>query len=190
MKKSKWAIIAAVFALVAGAGWYFGSPAFTLNQMKAAAEANDSDKLVSYIDFPSLREDLKAEFMAHLMAESAKDNSGFGALGMALGSAMVGPMIDGMVTPAGVRAAIIANRNKDQSKEAAPDGGTTSNLPKEAKSSLGGVALREDPVIKHRGFSKFIVASKGDPHSGMVFKRHGFGWKLSGVDLPAQLEAN
>lgn len=137
MTRRGWFILGAVLLLGAGAGWYFGSPAYTLSQMKAAAEANDSDTLVSYIDFPSLREDLKAEFMAHLMAENAKDTSGFGALGMELGSAMVGPMIDGMVTPAGVRAAFIANRNKEQAKPS--PGPTGAKAPAEAKSGLGGV---------------------------------------------------
>jgi hypothetical protein len=34
-----------------------------------------------------------------------------------------------------------------------------------------------------RGFSEFLVASKQRPTSGLVFKRHGLSWKLSGVDL-------
>ena len=44
--------------------------------------------------------------------------------------------------------------------------------------------LPDDPVIVRRGFSEFLVASKQQPKSGLVFKRHGLSWKLSGVDLP------
>lgn len=183
MVRRKWVLVTIVLALAAAGGWYLGSPAYTLSQMKAAAEANDSDRLVSYIDFPSLREDMKAEFMAHLMAESARDTSGFGALGVAFGSAMVGPMIDGMVTPAGVRAAFVANRNKEESQAAAPG---SAKAPAERKAALGGVGMKDKPVIRRRGFSEFIVTSKEDPASGMVFRRHGLGWKLSGVDLPAK----
>ena len=66
----------------------------------------------AYIDYPAVREDLKAEIMAQLISGAQKDKSGFGGLGMAIGSAMIGPMIDGMVSPAGMRAALIAKRNE------------------------------------------------------------------------------
>jgi hypothetical protein len=39
-------------------------------------------------------------------------------------------------------------------------------------------------VIVRRGLSEFLVASKQQPKGGLVFKRHGLSWKLSGVDLP------
>jgi hypothetical protein len=53
--------------------------------------------------------------------------------------------------------------------------------PPQAASAL---RVPDDPVIVRRGFSEFLVASKQQPKSGLVFKRHGFSWKLSGVDLP------
>ncbi len=169
MGRAKWLAIAVVVLIAAGATWYFASPAYTLSQMKAAAEENDSDAFASYIDFPALREDMKAELMAQIMIQAQKDTSGFGGLGMALGSAMVGPMIDGMISPAGVRAMFISKRNQ-------------SNPPNKA---MGALQVEESPIIERRGFSEFLVTSKGKPGSGMVFKRHGLGWKLSGVDLPA-----
>ncbi len=169
MGRAKWVAIALAVLIATGAGWYFASPAYTLSQMKAAAEENNSDEFASYIDFPALREDMKAELMAQILTEAQKDTSGFGGLGMALGSAMVGPMIDGMISPAGVRAMFISKRNQ-------------SNPPNKA---MGGLQVEESPIIERRGFSEFLVTSKGKPGSGMVFKRHGLGWKLSGVDLPA-----
>jgi hypothetical protein len=83
---------------------------------------------------------------------------------------MIGPVIDGLVTPAGMRVALIAKRDQAQTK-AVPQAASALRVP-------------DDPVIVRRGFSEFLVASKQQPKSGLVFKRHGLSWKLSGVELP------
>jgi hypothetical protein len=164
------ALAAAVLIIAIGITWYLASPDWTLHQIKAAAEANDPDALNSYIDYPALREDLKAEMMRQMTAEAEKDKSGLGGLGLAIGSAMIGPVIDGLVTPAGVRAALSAKRDQALAK-AAPQAASALRVP-------------DDPVIVRRGFSEFLVASKQQPGSRLVFKRHGLSWKLSGVNLP------
>jgi hypothetical protein len=169
MARGKWKIAAAAAALIviaSGALWYFESPAWTLKGMKDAAQSHDADALSAYVDYPALRESLKAELMARMMVEARKDKSGFGALGMAFGSALMGPMIDGLVSPAGVRAALLANGQDN----AAP-----------AASALH---VPEHPVIVRRNFSEFVVTTKEHPDSGLVFKRHGLSWMLSGVELP------
>lgn len=171
MTRGKWAGLAVVLALAAFAGWYVYSPVYTLHQMRAAAERNDSDALSAYIDFPALREDMKAELMAQLIKESQKDKSGFGGLGLAIGSAMIGPMIDGMVSPAGIRAAFIANRAKP--------------IGEPGKPAMKPFQLQDKPVIVRRSFSEFAVTSGRTDQGAMVFTRHGLGWKLSGIDLPS-----
>jgi hypothetical protein len=170
MDRTRWITLAAVILLVAGAAWYFASPAYTLSRMKAAAESNDPDAMSAYIDYPTLRDDMKSDLMEQIMAQAEKDTSGFGALGMALGTAMIGPMIDGMVSPAGMKAAFSANGNKVA-------GAQRAKTPK-------ALQMKEDMLIKRRGLSEFVVTSKSEPDGGMIFKRHGLGWKLSGVDLP------
>jgi hypothetical protein len=137
--------------------------------MKAAADANDPDALNSYIDYPALREDLKAEVMGQMLAEARKHRLDFGRLGLAIGTAVTGPVIDRLVTPSGMRAALIAKRDQAQTK-AAPKAASALRVP-------------DDPMIVRRGFSEFLVASKQQPKSGLVFKRHGLSWQLSGVDL-------
>jgi hypothetical protein len=164
------ALAAAALIIAAGVTWYLASPAWTLHKMKAAADANDPEALNSYIDYPALREDLKAEITGQMMAEAKKDKSGFGGVGLAIGTAMIGPVIDRLVTPAGMRAALIAKRDQARTK-AAPQAASALRVP-------------DDPVIVRRGFSEFLVASKQQPRGGLVFKRHGLSWKLSGVDLP------
>lgn len=165
----KWkiaAVVAALIAIAASALWYFESPAWTLKGMKDAAQSHDAEALNAYIDYPALRESLKAELMARMMAEAQKDKSGLGALGMAFGSALMGPMIDGLVSPAGMRAALLANRQESTASAA-----SALHMPKE-------------PVIIRRNFSEFLVTAKDQPNSGLVFKRHGLSWMLSGVELP------
>jgi hypothetical protein len=164
------ALATAALIIAAGVTWYLTSPGWTLHQMKAAADANDADALNSYIDYPALRDDLKAEITGQMTVEAKKDKSAFGRLGLTIGRAMVGPVIDGLVTPAGMRAALIAKRDQAQTK-GAPRAASALRVP-------------DNPVIVRRGFSEFLVASKQKPKSGLVFKRHGLWWKLSGVDLP------
>jgi hypothetical protein len=162
-------LAAAALIIAAGAAWYFASPDWTLHQMKAAADANDPDALNSYIDYPALREDLEAEITGQMAAEARKDRFPLRGLGLGIGTAMVGPAIDSLVTPATVRAALIARRDQAQIK---------------APQATSALRLPDNPVIVRRGFSEFLVASKQQPTSGLVFKRHGLSWKLSGVDLP------
>ena len=107
--------------------------------------------------------------VGQMTAEAKKHKSGFGGLGLAIGTALIGPVIDRLVTPSGLRAALIAKR--DQALiNAAPGAASALRVP-------------ADPVIVRRGLSEFLVASKQQPGSGLVFKRHGLSWKLSGVDL-------
>ena len=170
-RKWKLAAIAAVLLVIAfSALWYFESPAWTLKGMKDAAQAKDADALNAYIDYPALRENFKAELMARMMTEAQKDKTGFGTLGMALGSALVGPLIDGLVSPSGMRTALLANRQQ-------------------ATSAASALRVPDEPVIVRRNFSEFVVTSKSQPNSGLVFKRHGLSWMLSGVELPPDTSA-
>ncbi|MES2325763.1 MAG: DUF2939 domain-containing protein [Pseudomonadota bacterium] len=164
------AFAATALIIAAGALWYFESPVWTLHQMKAAADANDPDALSSYIDYPALRQDLKTEIRGQMMAEATKDRSAFGRLGLAIGTELTAPVIDRLVTPAGMRAAHTAKRVEAQTRAAAQP--------------ASALRVPDDPVIVRRGFSEFLVASKRQPKSGLLFKRHGLSWKLSGVDLP------
>lgn len=173
MAARKWkiaAIAAALIVIGSSALWYFESPLWTLKGIKDAAQSHDADALNAYIDYPALRDSLKAELMARMAAEARKDKSGFGALGMAVGSAMIGPIIDGLVSPAGMRAALLAERDQAHSV-LAPPAASPLRVPKQ-------------PVIVRRSFSEFVVTAKDRPDDGLVFRRHGLSWMLSGVELP------
>ena len=164
--KWKFAAVAAALIVIASTSlWYFESPLWTLKGMKDAAQSHDADALNAYIDYPALRESLKAELMARMMVAAQKDKSGFGVLGMAFGSAMMGPMIDGLISPAGMRAVLLANKQENMGPAASA------------------LHVPEKPIIMRRSLSEFIVTSQNRPNSGLVFNRHGLSWMLSGVEL-------
>jgi hypothetical protein len=173
--RTKWLPVVALALLASASAWYLLSPGYTLSRMKSLAEAGDDRAFASYVDFPALRADLKAELQAQLVGDPSNADDPLVGLGAALGSAMLGPIIDGMVSPDGLRVAFVL-RGEGQAK--------TGPSPPE------GVRLPESPVITRRGLSEFLVGSREAPDHGLVFRRHGFGWKLSGVDLAPRPNAD
>lgn len=164
----KWRIAAVAAALIVIGScslWYLESPVWTLKSMKDAAQSHDADALNAYIDYPALRESLEAQLTARMRTEAQKDKSGVGALARALGALTLKPLINILVSPAGMRA-LLANREEDMGPAA-----SALRVPKE-------------PVIVRRNFSEFVVTAKQQPSGGLVFKRRGLSWMLSGVELP------
>jgi hypothetical protein len=93
--------VGGVVAAAAGV-WFYFTPHLAVQNMKEAADERDANKLSRYIDFPAVRESMKATLNAKLMSEMAKNkksDSPFAGLGAAFAMAMVGPMVDAMVTP-------------------------------------------------------------------------------------------
>ena len=163
-----YAAIALIAAIVLGAGWYFGSPRWTLHQMQAAAQAKDADKLGGYIDFPRLRESFKEQMKAKMAAEMAKtkDDNPFAALGATLAMGMIDGMVDGLVTPAAMRE-VFAN---------APE-------PEPGEGKIGVRVKNLD--FQRTGFSEFHLVNQEDKEgSSLVFKREGLGWKMTEIRMP------
>lgn len=169
MGKGKWiAVVALLTVVLAGIGWYVESPLYTLGRMKAAAQANDSEALSSYIDYPALRESLKSQIMARVQTDVSKnDQSGMGSFEAALAGAAIGPLTDAVVSPAGVRAVLLSKQREEAARAGAP------NPP---------VQLGSDATIERHGLSEFEVRNLSND-GALLFKRDGFGWKLSGVEL-------
>ena len=173
------AAFAAVLVL-AGVAWYFASPAYALSQLRDAAETGDKAALQERIDFPKVKESLKSQFSALMMAEiaKAKDKEGgpFAAMGGMFAMAMIQPMIDAMVTPDGMSTMIKQGKlqRTKQQATAAPKAEAT------------------DWTIDHEGLDRFRATPKtvdGKPPVALVFERHGLCWKLADVDLPDEVPA-
>jgi hypothetical protein len=157
MKVRGW-LIAAALAVVGLAGaWWFGSPWWTLYQMKTAAEARDLKALAAHVDLPAVRDDVGAQLRERLNLRGGPAES----------------LLAGALTR-GVAAAVV-------SAEAL---GTV--FSKDARERLG--VRAKEMEMRRDGLDQFRMVDPKDGGGELVFRRHGLGWKLSGVRLPARFE--
>lgn len=170
-------VIVGLCAGLAAAGWLYASPFWTLKAMRDAAEARDAEALAAYVDFPALRADLKSDLSAAMMAEMARARAteDMSARPDALGLAMLDPLIEGMVSPAGLQMMFAGNPAAASSATPAP---------------LREVSASGEVTVTRNGLSEFRVSGKGDDPAALVFRRDGLGWRLVGIDLPPQALAS
>jgi len=86
---------------LAGVG---SAPYVTVYQIQRAAQTQDTEALEEHIDFPRIREDLKEQVNASIMAKAKtelKDNP-FAGLAMAMAIGFAEKMISSFVTPSGL----------------------------------------------------------------------------------------
>jgi hypothetical protein len=177
--------ISLVVALVAIlVGLYFGSPYWTLHQMRSAAQAGQGDKLAGYVDFPSVRESIKTQLLAAMagqMKDGGKDNP-FAAFGNMIAATMVNGMVDAMITPDGlVRIMEQGKLQRDTAATAPPASPVVADTP--SASAMPPRINRE-----YEGLEVFKVTmfdpSNDKPLMQLVLNRDGFfGWKLKALRL-------
>lgn len=178
MSKNLRFALVGVIVLVVCTGFYF-SPYLAVYNMKKAAEAKDADALSSYVDYPSLRETLKANFNAKMASEVAKSQTGnpFEALGSALAAALINPMIDALVTPES-----LAMLMKGEKPQLDKSGRESTDKAKSDESNT-------ETSMSYKGFNRFVVKVKGKDNTEapveFIFKRDGLiSWKLTSLRLP------
>jgi len=168
--------IAAALSLLVAVVWFFYTPHLAVRGMKAAAEERNPAKLSGYVNFPALKENLKASFNAKVAAEIAKEKEAnpFTALGAALATAFIAPFIDALVTPESL--AMIMQGDKPQL----------------------GMGKKESPKPDHdmessssyESLNSFVVTirKKNDNQEPvcLVFNRESLfsSWKLSAIRMP------
>lgn len=166
-------------ALALGA-WVYLSPYMAFRAMKAAADRRDAATMSEYVDFPALRESMKATFNAQMAAATAKrsDGSPGAQLGAAIGQAFAGlivnSFVDAMVSPEGLAMLMKGERPKLDNKPSAPDA---------AEKDI-------ETVTEYEAFDRFVVrpgpkSAPSDETVALVLRRHGLStWKLSAIRLP------
>ncbi len=166
-------------ALLAAVAWYGASPYLAVKNMKDAADKRDAATLSSYVNYPALKENLKASFSASMNEKAAeKNNNPLAGFGAALASAFMGPMIDAIVTPESLAAMMRGQKPKaagGASEPATQDVATEKN---------------NDPNVSlaYEGLNRFVVRvspkEKPEQKTVLVFLREGWSWKLNAVELP------
>jgi len=97
MRAGKWILAATAALAILAAGWWFGSPWWTLWRMREATQAGDAGTLASYIDFPAVRASTKAQLKPRLGG---------------LGAALARPAVDALVSPTALRLALLKKRER------------------------------------------------------------------------------
>lgn len=175
MTKRILAVLGAV--ILAGGAWYWLSPGIALHGLKEAALSGDKDQLNARVDFPAVRDSLKSQFRAVMAAEMAKEKDNpFGALGMAFATVVIDPMIDGAISPEGIKAMVANGRMKASATadEATPSDGEND----------------VDWQIERQSLDTFVArptVAQGKQASAMVFQRDGLGWKLVKIEVPVKM---
>lgn len=183
-KKSISILIGLTITIALGICFYY-TPHWSVFNMKKAAENKDADSLSEYVDFPSLKESLKANFSSTMASDASnnmRDNP-FGILGAALAVALINPMIDNLVTPEGL--AMLMKGEKPQLEK----------MNKDSKEKQSSADANIETKMGYGNFNSFIVTVKkkesSDDPVKIIFKRHGIiSWKLSALRLPSTNKEN
>ncbi|MCB1657308.1 MAG: DUF2939 domain-containing protein [Moraxellaceae bacterium] len=167
--------------LIAASAGFYATPYYTAHQMQQAAQANDSTKLNSYIDYSAVKQSLKASLNSSISQSLLKNktDSGMNAFATMFAAAFVNPLIDVLVTPENLSLMLQANMPKDL--QSAQDSNNKSDTSK-----------AEEEVITHKyyqDFDHFVVDvahhSAPDKPFSFTFSRQGLlGWKLTGLAIP------
>lgn len=176
-------VVLIVLGLVAAGLLYAASPLLAVQALRSAAQAGDRDKLDQLIDFPKVREGLKAQFTAKFNQEMAKQktaaNDPFAGLALALAPVMINNVVDSMITADSMAAMV-------KTGQAKPGPALSGPAPSEAP----GAPAKAEPKPKmrygYRDLDTFTLTADGaEGDLVMVMRRDGlFGWKLTRVDLP------
>lgn len=155
MRNSRWIVPAVIVVLVLGFAYLWFSPYLALRGIRQAIQHNDPSGIERYVDFPRVRESLKSQLNRALMSEVNKDDSGFGALGLAFAGPIIDRLVDAYITPEGL-ASIGTGENPEQ----------------------GDVETVRNWQVQRRGFSEVLIHPKDSPNDGLIMERRGLGWKV------------
>lgn len=179
-----------VVSALAFAVWAYFAPHLTMRSMRMAAERGDAEALAAHVDFPAVREDLKAQFSAAASERIGGDGSGgWRDFGAALATAAAAPAIDALVSEASLMLLFTGRDMVRGRLTAQPAPARPSDVSSDMASERGAARPRWNPAMGYTDLSTFTVRFdlNDDPAlpTTLVFKRHRvLWWKLSSVRLP------
>ncbi|MGJ7509649.1 DUF2939 domain-containing protein [Variovorax sp. GT1P44] len=201
--KSRSLLAAALILLAALAAYWYWSPFLAVRQLQTAAQEGDAETFNAHVDYPRVRDSLKGQFSAIVAQKLGTQHSRnpLAALGSMIGLGLVNQLVDAMVRPETVMAAM---KNGQLAKPAAAP--SPPAPPPQAAGEAPSAADTAPPpdraptenkarwVIERQGPSKITAyavdpAKPDAPNSerlGLVFERSGFvDWKLTELRMPA-----
>jgi len=190
LKKLAIAVLVAILCV-----WYYATPYLAFSAMKAAADKKDAQALSEYVDYPAVRESLKATFkakMAEQFANRRADANPFAALSIMLAGTLVDTLVDAMITPQGLANLMSAEQAAPKIRAPSkPQPETQTQTPPQTQPHESKTEASErDTVITRRyaGWNRFEISvskrNEPDDKVTMVMTRQGIArWKLSAIDL-------
>lgn len=155
--------------------WFYFTPHMVVNNMKSAAKAKDAAKLSEYVNYPALKENLKTNLNSELtsVAINKSKTDPFSAMGAAMATMFIDPLINTLVTPEGL--SMMMNGDATQART-----GNAATRPSDSDVKTS---------MSYESFDRFVVtATKEDAVEesiDLIFIRDSmFSWKLTGVRLP------
>jgi hypothetical protein len=181
MNRTRVLAAGAVGALLVAAATSFASPWWTLHDLQSAAARRDADAVAALVDFPALRASVKSQVQRSLdrnLGMAGSDNP-LAKFGQALASTLVDPLVDAVVSPAGVAAMVEHGKITVAKPQAEP--GAADAPPAPASTPA------EPPryAVHYRGLNGFAVTARDG--GSFLFHRTGlWSWQLAGIELPAE----
>lgn len=160
---------------------FFASPVVAVRSLINAARTGDEARLERLVDFPAVRDDLKAQLNVRLARRLRADpdlrDDPLSGLGLVLAPSLVSGVVDAFVTPQAIAAMVQTAEAPDLIGDEAADG------------------VREDRMrdirigYGYRGLNRFAgtLTDRDRPHEriDLIMERRGlFSWKLARIQLP------
>lgn len=162
----KVALAVLVLGLSAFALYLWASPYLFLRALQGAVLEGDRARLERMVDFPRVREGLKAQIHAQLLKEVGKEVQAnpFAGLAYLFAAGLVDPLVEVLVSPEGLAAL--------------GTGAGPGEAPKEEVKNWR---------LKYQGFRTAYIHHKDDPESRLYLERQGlWGWKVVRLEFPLE----
>lgn len=153
--------------------YLYASPYWTTFKMKSAILDGKTELLSKYIEFDTLRDNIKEQINASIAksmnSEEMADNP-FAGLGVSFAKSIGEKLIDEMITPQAIAKMLKGGKP------------TSSNSRKAVSDPF------ENVTTGYTGFNEFIVnvPIEGDEDVKFVFNRDFLSWKLTNISIPYQ----
>jgi hypothetical protein len=184
-------IAAGVAILLLALAGYFASPLLALHGLRDAMKKGDPDRLEQLVDFPRVREGLKADMTAMMIAQMQSDpemrDNPFAAIGLAIAPGLVNNMVDAVVTPAtfsrlaSARSfeAVAAETPQPDAPAALRPAATPAPAPTPHQASIDEAKY----AYAYAGLNRFRATAQDGPT--LMLDRNGlFSWRLVKVEFP------
>ncbi|MDQ0465596.1 hypothetical protein QO010_003385 [Caulobacter ginsengisoli] len=180
MTRRVWIGLAAA-ALALLVGWYVASPYMAMGALQKAAKAGDRDRLEQLVDFPRVRESLKADFNTAFMAKAQSDpemkDNPFAGLAAMFVPVLVDKLVDAAVSPQGI------------ARMAAGEGVAPPEAPGETPKPATRPQDKPKLAYHYASLNRFRVVQPTDsgPLTWVLARKGLFSWQLIRIELPPKI---